>query len=337
MKKKAFITGILGQDGGYLAQYLLENEYEVHGLMRPTTTERWKEQLESFGIDDQVIYHQGDMVDGNGLQNIILKIAPDEIYNLAAQSHVHTSFQMPEYTTNVNALGALKILEIVRQCELPTKIYQASTSEMFGGRRDVFGNSAFYSEDHEFDPRSPYAISKLMAHNFVKNYREAYGIFAVSGILFNHESPWRGPNFVTKKIVRGIKRYKYDGSDFQLGNLDALRDWGHSSDYVRAMHMMMQGDTPTDYVVATGSAYSVRDFTELVCHHCDLDVMWTGADEDEVLIDQKTNNVIISIDPNLYRPTEVDALIGDSTKIRTELGWEPFYSFQELVKEMVRT
>jgi len=335
-KKKALITGITGQDGSYLAEYLLEKGYEVHGIIRRASsfnTDRIDHVFQDprEGVK-RLFLHFGDLTDATNLIRIIKAVQPCEIYNLAAQSHVKVSFETPEYTGNADALGTLRILEAIRLLglEKKTKFYQASSSEMFGATPPPQNEaSAFY-------PRSPYGAAKVYAYWITKNYREAYGIFAVSGILFNHESPRRGETFVTKKITRAATRIKLGLQEkLYLGNLNAKRDWGHARDYVQAMHLMLQQAKPDDYVIATGKQYSVRQFCETVFKELGIDIIWKGKGVNEKGIDKKTKKTIIEIDPRYFRPTEVDSLLGDPTKARKKLGWKAETSFAQLVKEMV--
>ena len=333
--KKALITGVTGQDGSYLAEFLLNKGYEVHGIKRRTSlinTSRidhlFKDPHES---NLKFILHHGDLTDATSLIRIIQEVQPDEIYNLAAQSHVKVSFEEPEYTANSDALGALRILEAIRilKLEKKTKYYQASTSELYGSVKESPQN-----EKTPFYPRSPYGVAKLYAYWITVNYREAYGIYACNGILFNHESPVRGETFVTRKITRALARIKLGlQKTLYLGNLNAMRDWGHAKDYVEVQWLMLQQEKPSDYVIATGKQYSVRDFINLAAKNLDMKIEWKGKNENEIGICE--NKEIIKIDTNYYRPTEVESLLGDATKAKKELGWEPKISFEELVKEMV--
>ena len=327
--KVALITGITGQDGSYLAELLLEKGYEVHGIVRRASL------INTHRIDhiyEQINLHYGDLTDSTNLVRVIQQVQPDEIYNLGAQSHVKVSFEMPEYTGMVDGLGTLRILEAVRLLgmEEKTKIYQASTSEMFGLVQEIP-----QKETTPFYPRSPYGCSKVYAYWLTKNYREAYGMYACTGILFNHESPRRGETFVTRKITMGLKAIVEDRQKvLYLGNLDAKRDWGHAKDYVRAMWMMLQQDAPEDYVIATGEQYSVREFVEKAAPYFGFDIEWHGQGEDEIGMDKNTKKTIIAVNPKYYRPTEVETLLGDSTKAKEEIGWEPEISFNDLVMEM---
>lgn len=327
--KRALITGITGQDGSYLAELLLEKGYEVHGIIRRASL------INTHRIDhiyEKLNLHYGDLTDSTNLVRIIQKVQPDEIYNLGAQSHVKVSFEMPEYTGQTDALGTLRILEAVRLLGMENKIriYQASTSELYGLVQEVP-----QKETTPFYPRSPYGVAKLYGYWIVKNYRESYGMYACSGILFNHESPRRGETFVTRKIVRGLKAIS-EGKQtlLQLGNLDAKRDWGHARDYCEAMWMMLQQETPEDYVIATGVQHSVREFVEKAAPYFGMNIEWHGSGEDEIGMDKNTKKTIITVNPKYYRPAEVETLLGDPTKAKEQLGWEPKVSFSELVMEM---
>jgi GDPmannose 4,6-dehydratase len=328
--KRALITGITGQDGSYLAELLLEKGYEVHGVIRRSSSMNTG-RINHIYDNPNLKLHYGDVTDSLTILNILKKYPPDEIYNLAAQSHVAVSFETPEYTATVDALGTLKILESVRILNMDqyTKIYQASTSELYGKVQEVP-----QKETTPFYPRSPYGVAKLYGYWIVKNYRESYNMFACSGILFNHESPRRGFNFVTKKIVDGLKDFKENGKVLTLGNMNALRDWGHAKDYVRAMWLMLQQDKPDDFVIATGVQYSVRQFVEACAPYFDIDIEWSGEGENEIGTDRKTGKVVIKVDKRYYRPAEVETLLGDPSKAKSVLGWEPEYDFNSLVKEM---
>ena len=327
--KTALITGITGQDGSYLAEFLLEKGYEVHGIVRRTSL------INTHRIDhiySQLNLHYGDLTDSTNLISVIRKVKPDEIYNLGAQSHVRVSYDVPEYTAQTDGIGTLRVLEAVRLLGMADKVrvYQASTSELFGLVQSVPQN-----ELTPFHPRSPYGVAKMYGYWIIKNYRESYDMYACSGILFNHESPRRGETFVTRKITLGLSAIsKGEQECLYLGNLNALRDWGHARDYVEAMWLMLQQDKPDDYVIATGKMYSVRQFVEACAPYFDMDIMWIGEGLDEVGIDKKTGNVIIKVDPKYFRPAEVEQLLGDATKAKKELGWEPKTSFEQLVKEM---
>lgn len=335
--KKALITGITGQDGAYLAEFLLDKGYEVHGIKRRTSlfnTDRidhlYQDPHES---ERRFILHHGDMTDSSSLIRIIQQVQPDEIYNLAAQSHVAVSFEEPEYTADSDAIGALRILEAIRilGLEKKTRYYQASTSELFGEVQEVP-----QTETTPFYPRSPYAVAKLYAYWITINYREAYGIYACNGILFNHESPVRGETFVTRKITRALARIKLGLQDcLYLGNLNAKRDWGHAKDYVRMQWLMLQQDEAEEYVIATGKQYSVRDFVNAAAKEMGIEINWKGDGVDEKGYD-KNGKCIVAVDSRYFRPTEVESLLGDPTKAREKLGWVPEISFEELVAEMVR-
>ena len=337
MTKKALITGITGQDGAYLAELLLEKGYEVHGIKRRSSlfnTDRIDHLYQDpHDTSPKFFLHHGDLTDSSSLIRIIQEVQPDEIYNLAAQSHVAVSFEEPEYTANSDALGALRILEAIRilGLEKKTKYYQASTSELFGEVQETPQN-----EKTPFHPRSPYAVAKLYAYWITINYREAYGIYACNGILFNHESPIRGETFVTRKITRALVRIKLGLQDcVYLGNIDAKRDWGHAKDYVEMQWLMLQQDKPEDFTISTGEQHSVREFIEIAAKEVDIEIKWKGEGVNEVGIDAMTDSIIIRIDKRYFRPTEVETLLGDSTKAKNILNWQPKISFQELVKEMM--
>ena len=336
-KKVALITGITGQDGAYLTEFLLSKGYQVHGVKRRTSlinTDRIDHLFEDPKHQNKDFFlHHGDMTDSSSLIHIIQKTQPDEIYNLAAQSHVMVSFEEPEYTADSDGLGALRILEAIRtlRLEKKTKFYQASTSELYGLVQEVPQR-----ETTPFYPRSPYGVAKLYAYWITVNYREAYNLFACNGILFNHESPIRGETFVTRKITRAMVRIKHGLQDcLFLGNLDAKRDWGHAKDYVEAMWLMLQQDKPEDFVIATGRQYSVRQFVEEVAKNLEIDLQWQGNAQDEVgLCDGK---VVIKVDAKYYRPAEVETLLGDPTKAKTKLNWQPKIDFASLVAQMVES
>lgn len=335
--KIALITGVNGQDGSYLAEWLLSQGYLVHGLKRRASsfnTERIDHLYQDpHTADPRLRLHYGDMTDATTLLALIQSIKPHEIYNLAAQSHVAVSFEMPEYTANADGLGTLRLLEAIRSAGLVghTRFYQASTSEMFGG-----GEGAL-NEDSPFQPRSPYGAAKLYAHWITRNYRDAYGMYACSGILFNHESPRRGETFVSRKITRGLCRIKAGlESCLYLGNLDAMRDWGHAKDYVRAQWLMLQQVTPKDYVIASGVAHSVRDFVCEAARLLGFELEWRGQGISETAVDRVSGAVVVRVDPRYFRPLEVHALQGDATRARSELGWEPEVDFRSLVAEMVQ-
>ena len=334
---RILITGITGQDGSYLAELLLEQGHEVYGLKRRTSlfnTQRidhiYKDShLQGKGLR---LVH-GDMSDASSLQRAIYEVKPNRIYNLAAQSHVAVSFDEPEYTADATGLGTLRLLEAIRNlhAEKDVKFYQASTSELFGGL-----TNGLLNEDSLFSPRSPYAAAKMYAHTLTKNYREAFNIFAVNGILFNHESPRRGPTFVTRKITMGLSNIMAGSTmPIYLGNLDAIRDWGHAKDYVRAMNLILEAPTPKDYVVATGEGHTVREFLQAACSVLNLEVEFRGVGADEILVEKKTERILVKVDKQYFRPLEVNHLIGDSSLIKEELGWEPTISFKQLVAEMV--
>ena len=334
--KKALITGVTGQDGAYLAAFLLAKGYQVHGIKRRSSlfnTARIDNIYEDPHIPSRhFILHYGDMTDSSSLIHIVRKVQPDEIYNLAAQSHVQVSFEEPEYTANSDALGVLRLLEAIRilGLEKKTKFYQASTSELYGMVRETP-----QKETTPFYPRSPYGVAKLYGYWIVVNYREAYGMFACNGILFNHESPMRGETFVTRKITRGLARIKVGlQSELFLGNLDARRDWGHARDYIEMQWLMLQQDKPQDYVIATGQQYSVREFVDRCAGLLKLDLAWQGSGIEEKAVD-RSGRVVVAVDPRYFRPTEVETLLGDASKAKRELGWEPRISFDELVREMV--
>lgn len=335
--KKALITGITGQDGSYLAEFLLSKGYEVHGVKRRSSlfnTDRIDHLYQDPHENGRrFVLHYGDMTDSSSLIRIIKQVQPDEIYNLAAQSHVAVSFEEPEYTANSDALGALRVLEAIRilGLEKKTRFYQASTSELYGLVQETP-----QKETTPFYPRSPYAVAKLYAYWITVNYREAYGMYACNGILFNHESPVRGETFVTRKITRALARIKLGLQEcLYLGNMDAKRDWGHAKDYVEMQWLMLQQDVAEDFVIATGVQYSVRDFVEAAALEIGMAIKWTGTGIDEKGYDAK-GRCIIAVDPRYFRPTEVETLLGDATKARKKLGWGPKITFKELVSEMMR-
>ncbi len=337
MKKIALITGVTGQDGAYLAELLLNKNYEVHGIKRRASsfnTSRIDHLYKDKHKEDVNFFlHYGDLTDSTNLIRIIQEVQPHEIYNLGAQSHVKVSFEVPEYTANSDAIGTLRILEAIRILKMENKVkfYQASTSELYGKAQEVP-----QTETTPFYPRSPYGVAKLYAFWIVKNYREAYGMFACNGILFNHESPLRGETFVTRKITRAASKIKLGLQEkLYLGNLNAQRDWGHAKDYVEGMWRMLQHDKPEDFVLATGKTTTIREFCNLSFKELGIEIKWEGEGENEVGIDQSSNKVIISIDNNYYRPTEVDLLIGDASKAKKLLSWTPKYELESLVKEMV--
>ncbi len=338
MKKVALITGVTGQDGAYLAEFLLKKDYIVHGIKRRASsfnTDRIDHLYQDPHIENRnFVLHYGDLVDSSNLISIIQKVQPDEIYNLGAQSHVAVSFESPEYTANVDALGTLRMLEAIRMLglEKKTRFYQASTSELFGEVQEIP-----QKETTPFYPRSPYAVAKMYAYWITVNYREAYGIYGCNGILFNHESPLRGETFVTRKITRAISRIKLGLQDcLYLGNLDAKRDWGHAKDYVEMQWLMLQQEQPDDFVIATGIQYSVRNFVNAAANELDIKIDWQGQGVKEKGFSQETGKCIVAVDPRYFRPTEVETLLGDPSKAKNKLGWEPKIRFDELVAEMVR-
>ncbi|QPA55068.1 GDP-mannose 4,6-dehydratase [Lysinibacillus sphaericus] len=331
--KKVFITGITGQDGAYLTKFLLEKGYEVHGLVRRSSIERY-DRIEDFLKDDRLTLHYGDMTDSSNIIGLISEIKPDEVYNLAAMSHVHVSFGTPEYTANADGMGTLRLLEAIRilGLEKKTKIYQASTSELYGKVQETP-----QSETTPFYPRSPYAVAKMYAYWITVNYREAYNIFACNGILFNHESPLRGEAFVTRKITKAVANIKCGNQNcLYLGNLNAKRDWGFAGDYVEAMWLMLQQEKPEDFVIATGETRTVREFVECAFSEAGIDLEWRGTEINERGINRATGQVIVAVDPQLFRPTEVELLLGDPKKAKEKLGWESKTSFQQLVQMMVQ-
>jgi len=332
MAKVALITGITGQDGSYLAELLLEKGYEVHGIIRRVS------MINTHRIDQvydhpQLKLHYGDLTDSTNLVRVIQQVKPDEIYNLGAQSHVKVSFEMPEYTGEVDAMGTLRVLEAVRLLGMEDKvrIYQASTSELYGLVQETP-----QSETTPFHPRSPYGVAKLYGYWIIKNYREAYGMHCSSGILFNHESPRRGETFVTRKITRGLSRISVGLQDcLYLGNLNAMRDWGHAKDYVEAMWLMLQQDEPDDYVIATGEQHSVREFVEKSADYFGMKIEWMGDGIDEIGFDWHTKKPVIKVSDKYFRPAEVETLLGDPTKAKEKLGWEPKITFDQLIEDMV--
>ena len=336
--KRALITGVTGQDGAYLAELLLNKGYEVHGIKRRASsfnTDRIDHLYQDPHVTDRrLILHYGDLTDATNLIRVIQQVQPDEIYNLGAQSHVAVSFETPEYTANADALGALRLLEALRILDMGqrTRLYQASTSEMYGKVRETP-----QTESTPFYPRSPYGVAKLYAYWITVNYRESYGMYACNGILFNHESPIRGETFVTRKITRALARIKLGLQEcLYLGNLDARRDWGHARDFVEAQWLILQQSEPDDYVIATGEQHSVREFVEASAKQLGMSIDWEGEGVHEKGIDSVTGNCVVAVDPRYFRPAEVETLLGDATKARTRLGWRPRTSFAELVAEMVR-
>ena len=335
--KRALITGITGQDGSYLTELLLEKGYEVHGIIRRASTFNTKRIDHLYNdphLDNvRLFLHYGDLTDGTNIARMIEKYQPDEIYNLGAQSHVQVSFEAPEYTADADALGVLRLLDAIKDSKVKTRFYQASTSELFGKVQEVP-----QSETTPFYPRSPYAVAKQYGFWITKNYREAYGLHASNGILFNHESPRRGETFVTRKITMAVARIHRGLQDcLYMGNIDSLRDWGYAKDYVRMMWMMLQQDKPDDFVIATGVTTSVRDFVMMSFKEVGIDIEWSGCGVDEIGRNAATGDILVRIDPRYFRPTEVDYLLGDATKARTVLGWQPEVSVQELVQMMVRS
>jgi GDPmannose 4,6-dehydratase len=337
MTKRALITGVTGQDGAYLAEFLLKKGYEVHGIKRRASsfnTDRIDHLYQDPHVSHrQFILHYGDLSDSTNLIRIVQEVQPDEIYNLGAQSHVAVSFESPEYTADTVGLGALRILEAIRIAglEKKTRFYQASTSELFGEVQEIP-----QKETTPFYPRSPYAAAKLYAYWITVNYREAYGMYACNGILFNHESPVRGETFVTRKITRGLARISLGLQDcLYLGNMNALRDWGHAKDYVEMQWLMLQQDEPDDFCIATGVQYSVRDFCNAAYAHLGKTIRWDGEGVDEKGYDAETGECIVAVDPRYFRPTEVETLLGDPSKAKQKLGWEPKITFEEMVHEMM--
>lgn len=333
--KKAIITGITGQDGSYLAEFLLDKGYEVHGIIRRSSSQNTQRidhlSTGKFAEEEKFVLHFGDLSDSNNLNKLIYHIEPDEIYNLGAQSHVKISFDVPEFTSDVNALGTLRLLDSIKEVNPNIRFYQASSSELFGKVKETP-----QSENTPFNPRSPYAVAKLYAYWITVNYRDAYELFATNGILFNHESPRRGKTFVTRKITTGISNIIKGRQDkIILGNIDAKRDWGFAGDYVEAMWLMLQQDSPDDYVVATGETHTVREFCELAFEHVGIDLVWDGEGENEKGFDSATGKELISISSKFFRPTEVDLLLGDATKTQQKLNWKPKVSFKELIHMMV--
>jgi len=334
--RKALITGITGQDGSYLAELLLSKGYEVHGIIRRSSTfntGRINHIINDEKYKKQFFFYHGDVTDTSNLNRILEKTEPNEIYNLAAQSHVKVSFEIPDYTAQVDALGTLRFLDAIRETRITTKFYQASTSELFGKTQETP-----QTETTPFYPRSPYGVAKLYGYWIIVNYREAYDMFACNGILFNHESPRRGETFVTRKITRAAARIKEGLQDkLLLGNLNARRDWGYAPDFVEGMWCMLQQKKPDDYVLATGVNHSVRDFVNLAFKELDLDLEWVGKNEQEKGIEKISGKIRVAVDPKYYRPTEVEELIGDASKAKQKLGWEPKMTFEELIKVMVQS
>lgn len=330
--KKALITGVTGQDGSYLAEFLLEKGYEVHGIVRRASVFTSK-RIDHLMGHPSFFTHHGDMSDSSNLNRLLQKIQPDEIYNLAAQSHVAVSFEVPEYTAEVDAIGVIRLLDAIRDQHLKAKFYQASTSELFGGHPDTVPQS----ETTPLTPRSPYAAAKLYAYWITANYREAYDLYACNGILFNHESPRRGETFVTKKITKAVANiHKGKQKLLTLGNIDSLRDWGHAKDYVECMWLMLQQEKPEDFVIATGKAYTVRQFVEFAFEEVGVKIEWSGKGVDEKGYNQETGDQLVEISEKYFRPTEVDYLLGDPSKAEKMLGWKNKTSLKELVSEMVK-
>ena len=329
MTKTALITGITGQDGAYLSRFLLDKGYVVHGLHRRSSVDN-TERLWPILDHPHLHLHEGDLTDSPSLFRVLKQAQPDEVYNLGAQSHVGTSFHIPEYTGNVDGLGVVRLLEAIRTLEIPCRFYQASSSELFGNA------PAPQNEETVFEPCSPYAAAKLYAYWTVSTYRKAYGIHASNGILFNHESPWRGEDFVTRKVTKGVAEITAGvRSHIELGNLDAMRDWGHARDYVEGMWMMMQQDQPNDYILATGHAYSVRQLVEYALEEVDIQIEWEGEDQEEVGRDARTGDILVTVNPKFFRSQDVNYLCGDSSKAKEILGWTPKTSFRDMIKEMV--
>ncbi|AGE49329.1 GDP-D-mannose dehydratase [Acanthocystis turfacea Chlorella virus Br0604L] len=336
--KRALVTGITGQDGSYLAEFLINIGYVVHGIKRRSSqlnTQRIDALYDKYSESGQLVLHYGDLTDSTNLVKIVQQVKPDEVYNLGAQSHVQVSFEMPEYTSDVDGIGTLRLLEAIRICglEKTTKFYQASTSELFGKVREIPQKITT-----PFHPRSPYAVAKLFAYWTVVNYREAYGMFACNGILFNHESPMRGETFVTRKITRGLARVKLGKQKcLFLGNMDAKRDWGHARDYVEAMWKMLQAPKPEDFVIATGEQHSVKEFVDETCKAIGLSIEWQGKGEQLKGVNPLTGEVFVAVNPRYYRPAEVETLLGDASEAKKKLGWVPKTTFEELVKEMAES
>jgi GDPmannose 4,6-dehydratase len=338
IQKRALITGVTGQDGAYLAEFLIGKGYVVHGIKRRSSqlnTQRIDALYDKYSESGQLVLHYGDLTDSTNLVKIVQQVKPDEVYNLGAQSHVQVSFEMPEYTADVDGMGTLRLLEAIRICglEKTTRFYQASTSELFGKVREIPQKITT-----PFHPRSPYAVAKMFAYWTVVNYREAYGMFACNGILFNHESPLRGETFVTRKITRGLARVKLGKQKcLFLGNMDAKRDWGHARDYVEAMWRMLQIDESEDFVIATGIQYSVKEFVDETCKALGMSIEWQGEGEHMRAVNPSTGEVFVAVNSRYYRPAEVETLLGDATEAREKLGWVPRTTFEELVKEMAES
>lgn len=334
--KKALITGITGQDGSYLAELLLKKNYEVHGLRRRSSSYNLT-NIEHLDLDPHkknknFFLHYGDLTDSSNLNRIMEKVEPDEIYNLGAQSHVHISFQIPEYTAEVNGIGTLRLLDCIRETGIHTKFYQASSSELYGQALEVP-----QTEKTQFNPRSPYAVAKMYAFMITKNYREAYKLFACNGILFNHESPRRGSSFVTRKITKAVARIVHGKQDkLFLGNLNAKRDWGYAKDYVEAMWLMLQQSSADDYVIATGESHTVKEFVEMAFKYVNIEIVWRGLGIEEIGIEKKSNRILVEIDPYYFRPTEVDELLGDASKAQKILNWTSKTTLDQLIELMVK-
>ena len=337
MNKKALITGITGQDGSYLTELLLDKGYEVHGILRRSSSFNTGRIDHLYNdpkiLNKKLFLHYGDLTDSSNLNRLLEKIKPDEIYNLGAQSHVKVSFEVPEYTAEVDAIGTLRFIDAIRDTGINTKFYQASTSELYGKVQEVP-----QTENTPFYPRSPYGVAKLYAYWIIVNYREAYNIFACNGILFNHESPRRGETFVSRKITRAAARIKFGIQEkLLLGNLDAKRDWGYAPEYVEGMWRILQQDKPEDYILATGETHTVRELAEMSFRELEMELEWSGEGKDETGIEKKSGKVLVEINQRYYRPTEVDLLIGDASKAKERLGWEPKVKFEELVKMMAKS
>ena len=335
--KIALITGITGQDGSYLAELLIEKGYVVHGIIRRSSSFNTGRINHLYNnkelLNKRLFLHYGDLADSSNLNRLLEKIKPHEIYNLGAQSHVKVSFEVPEYTADIDGIGILRFLDAIKETGIKTKFYQASTSELYGKVQEIP-----QTEKTPFYPRSPYAVAKLYAFWIIKNYREAYGLFAVNGILFNHESPRRGETFVTRKITRAVARIKEDLQDkLLLGNLDAKRDWGYAKEYVEGMWLMLQQKEAKDYVLATNETHTVREFVELSFKYVGIDIQWKGEGEGEHGVDIDTGKTLVEINPRYYRPTEVDLLLGDATKAKNEIGWQPKTKFKKLVELMIES
>ncbi len=335
-KNIVVIFGVTGQDGSYLAELLLSKGYEVHGIIRRHSNTSGTKNIDHLMSNENLILHYGDVTDSLSVSSIINELKPNEIYNLAAQSHVKVSFEVPQYTANVDAIGTLNILESIRLFSPNTKFYQASTSELYGGFEYNKNKDGLYDESSQFHPRSPYGVAKIYGYWIVKNYREAYGLYACNGLLFNHESERRGETFVTRKITKGLSKIKKgEQTTLKLGNIDSKRDWGYAKDYVEGMYLMLQQDTPDDFILATKETHTVREFIEGAVKYCDWEIVWVGEGVNEKGFDKTTNKLLIEIDEKYFRPSEVDVLIGDYSKAEKELGWKPKTDFKNLVKIMM--